>query len=88
MKGLRRIVVFGLIYTVGYFVWELARGLWLTAAYTPETSAQWENVSYLQNEVAFGRTVGGFPFLPFFVILSLAIASSLIWRKRGIKRAS
>ncbi|QOY36777.1 hypothetical protein AWH56_003740 [Anaerobacillus isosaccharinicus] len=72
MKLLLRSVIFSLLVHVIYIAGILIHGWYLTINYVPDIINEYENVTYLQNEVAFGYVIDIEPI--YFVISFLLVA--------------
>ncbi|MFL0366186.1 hypothetical protein ACH0BF_24655 [Pseudobacillus sp. 179-B 2D1 NHS] len=61
-----------------YILSPILIGYMKTRLYTPDVTNAFENVEYLQNEVAFGGIVKGSPWFLFISYLGVAIICGLV----------
>ncbi|CEG26168.1 hypothetical protein [Bacillus sp. B-jedd] len=82
IKNLITAVTFSALLHFIYFSGMFLIGYFQTTSYTPDIDGQWENVTYLQNEVVFGTT--GSPLFYLFTLIgvSFAVWVALLLHKR------
>ncbi|UOE94549.1 hypothetical protein [Alkalihalobacillus sp. LMS39] len=88
MKVLVQGAIFSVIVHFVFVVSTLAYGFLVTMFHKPEVINEYNEVSYLQNEVAFGVTYQPIYFVVSFIVITLigAILIKLIKKARLFKR--
>lgn len=82
MKNLVTAVIFSASLHFIYFSGMIVMGYLQTKNYTPDIAGQWENVTYLQSEVAFGATGSPLFYLATLIGTAIAVWAALFLHKR------
>lgn len=89
MKLIIQSVILSILAHVIYFVGSLIHGIYLTNHFVPDIVNEYADVTYLQNEVAFGHVISPLYYIISFVLISLigAVVISL-FNKFQVSRKS
>ncbi|WP_216829567.1 hypothetical protein [Alkalihalobacterium elongatum] len=84
MKLFIQSILISIIVHALYIIGHVVYGIYLTNSYVPKIVNSYENVAYLQNEVAFGYVINPFLMVGSFIIVTIvaAIALQIIKRLR------
>lgn len=77
MKTIIRALLSGVAFVIVYFAFQIAYGVYLTAAYVPDIISAYESVDHVQHKAAFG-TVGS-PLGIGFEIAGMMLLGAMVY---------
>lgn len=82
MRLLIQAIIFSVLIHLIYLSGNLIYGWYLTYYYIPDVVKEYENVTYLQNEVVFGYVIRPFSYVVSFVLLTIiGVVVIVVWKK-------
>ena len=84
MKIVIQALIASVVIHLVYVIYTIGIGFIQTMLYKPDISRQWEEVNYLQNEVAFGMV--GSPIFLVFTFIGTALICGIFIKLFQLKR--